>query len=710
MIPYSDPTIWTQSSVPHDLLITDGTVTVSGTSYTVTGGTIKITNTELHQEGFELHQSLCSETQIRFGSCESNYVTFIVHENVAGLKGKVLKVYIIPDHDASKMLQLGVFKVTEDTLSADRTQRNIMAYDAMYDILNADVAAWYNSELPNSSTTKTLAQFRADFLSHFSITAESTTLANDSITIKRTIEPETLSGADVIRAICEINGVFGTITNEGKFRFVELTTDLDRGLFPSDTLYPSNTLYPQDTNPNVNVIDNGNVINAQFEDFDSRGITQLTIRTNDSDVGVTVGTSGNRYVITSNFLVYGYTAANLTTVATNALNKIGGRYYKPSTIEAVGNPLYEVGDGLRANTRYRGIVTYILERKLTGIQALRDTYRANGEEYFGEQLNSVSSQFKQLDGKITQLKIDSDGIESRVEDIEDGSATVIQQLSGAIATKVETTTFNNALDPTYSGSYAQQTAQSISTKVETTTFNNALDPTYSGSYAQQTAQAISLKVTKSNMVSDLNSEMSGIDITSNSIAIRSTGTFTVDSSNFRLANNGALTIRSVTFDHSGSGYTDMTIDNGVITSGQIGVQNKSGVTVQAGYIAVGNYNDVTTINPGEIDVTKKVTIGNAILTSDSGGNLLVNGNSLLVNGTSSNITVGGVTVGNVFGSQDYVIVSPTSVSVQNNYSDSTFIYSDHIQTPSIHMSTFQSGNFTQVQDINGNYVYVLTFS
>ena len=358
----------------RDLLITDGTVTVSGTSYSVTGATVTITNELLDQEAFELHQSLNSSSQLTFGSCEASSISFVIHDNIPTLKGKTLKVYLIPNSDASKMLQIGVFKVEEDKLSADRTRRNITAYDALYEVINSDVAGWYNTTLPSASSSMTLAQFRAAFLSHFSITAESKTLVNDSITITRTIEPEQLSGADVIKAICEINGCFGKITNEGKFRFVELATDIDNGLFPAEDLYPADDLYPEDIDPNTGFITQSIYTDIQFEDYQSAAITQLTIRTDDEDVGVTVGTSGNRYVITGNFLVFGYNATALTSVATNALTKMSNRPYTPCTVNAMGNPVLETGDPIRVNTKYRGFLSYILERKLSGIQALRDTY------------------------------------------------------------------------------------------------------------------------------------------------------------------------------------------------------------------------------------------------------------------------------------------------------------------------------------------------
>lgn len=506
-------------------LLTDGTVTVSGTSCTVTGQTVTITNAELDAEQFELGQSLCSSDQLRFGSCESGYIKFTMHENIATLKGKALKLYIMPNGDASKMVQIGVFKVDEDELASDRTKRTITAYDAMYDIINADVAAWYNAELPTSSSSKTLAQFRADFLSHFNITAETITLPNDSFTVKRTIDPESLSGSDMARWICELNGCFGMITNEGKFRYVVLSSGIDDGLFPSDTLYPADDLYPQDVNHDVTVLNKGRYKTVDFEDWNAESITQLTIRTDDSDVGTTVGTAGNGYVITGNILTYGCNTATLTTVATNALANMTNRYYRPCTVNAVGNPLHEVGDPIRIATQYRGIVTYILERTLKGIQALTDTYAAKGKKKCDKELNSMTAQFKQLSGKVTKIKVDTDGIESRVEDIEDGTASVIQQLDNEI----------------------------------------------------------SLKVSKSNIVSDLNDKMSGITIQSDKILVSSSGTFTVDATNFKLNAQGQCTLGSVSF-----------------TGGEITMTNGSGLELYHGGISVDNngYLDINGRNSG----------------------------------------------------------------------------------------------------------------
>lgn len=641
MIPYNydNPAFAAQK----DLLITDGTVTVSGTNYTVTGATVTITNELLESEAFELNQSLNSASQLTFGSCESSSVSFVIHDNIPTLKGKTLKVYLIPDSDASKMLQIGVYKVEEDKLSADRTKRQITAYDALYDILNADVAGWYNSLLPDSNSTVTLGQMRFALTAYFGLTQETISLPNDNLVIKRTIEPETLSGADVIKAICELEGCFGQISNEGKFKYVVLSENLDAGLFPSDTLYPANDLYPQDVNHDVDPISKAHYIDVQFEDYLSESITGLTVRTDDADVGVTVGTNENVYVITGNFLVYGYNATQLTTAANNALSNMANRYYKPCTVNAVGNPLHEVGDGIRVSTTYRGIVSYILERKLSGIQALRDTYSANGEQYYNEQLNSVASQFKQLANKTTKIEKDVDGVKVYVDE--------------------------------------------------------QLDDTVQGSYAYVTAEEIGAKVSKETILTDLNSKLdsSSVRIASNRITCESTGSLVIDTTNFKLTAGGSATfsgiikgatVESGTFVVNGANsYIIVSSDPNPtsLSDGIILYQNNNAPVIvlrNSGYnvmlsalgISIGNESVLTTGSsiparqlPSAINLEQiKNTSGTARINIDNGTsnyNIVLNGSVNIGNGSTNDIRIKGKDIKwkklSDLGPNDYVLAEET---------------------------------------------------
>ena len=152
MVDYSLQNLFYAPNVDKQLIITtdDGSVT--------------ITNTELHQESFELTESLCSESELTFGACEAAVVKFTISNVFTSLKDKWITAKMVLDGNSSNPFIFGRYKVVSDKPTADRTKREIEAYDALYDIINADVVGWYNGILPNTETYVTLKQFRDSFL------------------------------------------------------------------------------------------------------------------------------------------------------------------------------------------------------------------------------------------------------------------------------------------------------------------------------------------------------------------------------------------------------------------------------------------------------------------------------------------------------------------------------------------------------------------
>ena len=243
----------------------------------------EITNTELHQGRFELNESLCSEKQLRFGSCESSSIKFRISNIFTQLAGKWLTITEALDGNTDSLFSFGKYKVNSDKPTADRRYRDIVAYDAMYDILNADVADWYNTILPNADSTVTMKEFRDSFITYFGLEQEEVTLVNDSMIVAKTVEPSQMSGKTVITAICEINGCFGHIGRNGKFQYIHLK-EMSDGLYPSNTLYPLDDLYPADP-MNAERISKSHYISAEYEDYVTERITKLQIRQEENDIG-----------------------------------------------------------------------------------------------------------------------------------------------------------------------------------------------------------------------------------------------------------------------------------------------------------------------------------------------------------------------------------------------------------------------------------------
>lgn len=432
-------------------------------------GKINITNTELHQEKFELTESLCSEQELTFGSCEAAMIKFTVSNTFLSMKGKWLTVRMSLDGHTDAAFQFGRYKVDSDTPTADRTCREVIAYDALYDVLTADVAAWYNTVFPSHEEQKTdedgtittvtvydpvtMKQFRDSFFKHFGIEQANITLINDNMSIEKTVAVtassetssateesstigETISGKEVLSCICEINGCMGHMGRDGTFHYIYLEQEI-QGLYPRNDLYPADDLFPR--NPKSTQIGKGFYVTATYEDYLVKTLDKLQIREQKNDIGVIVGTGDNAYVIEDNFLVYGKGTKELKGIANNVLSKIRGIVYRPFTADCKGNPCLEVGDAVRLSTKYELIESYIFKRTLKGIQALRDDLEADGEEYRTSKANGIQRSILQLKGKSNVLERSIEKTQSTIEDKERKLISQITQTATEIRTEVKNT-------------------------------------------------------------------------------------------------------------------------------------------------------------------------------------------------------------------------------------------------------------------------------
>lgn len=443
--------------------------------------TTNITNAELHQEQFELTESLCSENELTFGCCEASCIKFTVSNIFLPMKSKWITVKTVLDNNTSKPFLWGRYKVFSDTPTADRTCRDIVAYDALYDIINTDVVSWYNTILPKNDSTVTLKVFRDSFFKKFNIVQADTELVNDNMIVEKTIQPEELSGATVINCICEINGCFGHMGRDGKFHYIYLKQEI-QGLYPRNDLYPSNTLYPKD--PKSIHIGKNMYITAQYEDYIVRSIDKLQIRQEENDIGVIVGNGSNAYVIQDNFLVYGKGSSELNNIANNIYKKITKITYRPFAADCKGNPCLEVGDAVRLPTKYELIESYILKRTISGIQALRDDIESTGEEYRSTQVNSVHKSIIQLKGKTNVLTRTIEETNSKITDVESGLSSEIKQTATDIRTEVKNTADGLS-------SSIEQTANSIRSEVSDSVNNLS-------SSIQQNTESITLEVKRAS--------------------------------------------------------------------------------------------------------------------------------------------------------------------------------------------------------------------
>ncbi len=400
-----------------------------------------IDNSMREQDTFTLTETLNDGTELKFGSCLPNQISFTGREVPIATKGMKLRVTETLEGNENDPFVYGTYTVQSDTPTADRTKRQVVAYDAMYDIINADVKSWYDG----LSFPMTLKAFRDSFFAHLGIEQKETSLVNDSMTVNKTLvttqsddssvtAEATISGKTIIEAICEINGAFGNIGRGGRFEYVILKA-ITSALYPAEDLYPREDLFPSDANTESM---NGHYITFDYEAFQSQAITQLEIRADDSTAGAIVGTSGNNYVISGNFLISDKTGAEMKQIANNLLSVIAQAAYTPiKSSECVGNPCLELGDPIRFNTSREIVESYILQRTLTGVQSKRDSIVSTGTEKHTAQNQTTREMVESIKRRTHALEKTADHMQSTYDDLEEQTNTKFEQTAKSISAEVD---------------------------------------------------------------------------------------------------------------------------------------------------------------------------------------------------------------------------------------------------------------------------------
>ena len=406
---------------------------------------ITLTNTDICSEEMSLEESLCSEENLMFGACESScFKVRVVNYN--SFKGKTLIVtqkikssigrladssgnevvddsgnYIAVSNFSGDYTEVpfGTYKVYSDKPSNDRMWRDLVCYDAMYEILNADVSSWY-SGLTFPMTIKAL---RDSFFTYLGITQKTQTLINDNYVTQGGFTAEgTLAGKVIIESICELNACFGHIDRDGKFEYICLPT--------SDSV----TLgwYHDGT--------------GKFEDYTTDVITGVTARSEADDVGTSVGTDTNQVIIEGNPLIYGDEGnQTLIDALDNILDVVETVTYRPFSIDTYGNPCLPIGTNITYTTRvydpengYQDLTvnSIIVSRVLKGIQGLVDSLSATGNQQRPNEANSLKSELLRTAGKTHKLKIVLDTFESEVSDAFEQTDSLIRQTADNIMLEV----------------------------------------------------------------------------------------------------------------------------------------------------------------------------------------------------------------------------------------------------------------------------------
>lgn len=487
-------------------------------------------NTKFHEMTME--ESLSSDENLEFGSCEASEVKITISDISGIVKGSEMTLYqtlnglfpeesMFPSEDmypSGYVMPFGKYIVQSAEKQENSNFRDIKALDFM-SLFDVNVIEWYNS----LTFPMTLRAFRASLCRYIGVTESIPDyLPNDDMMVDKTIDTAELIGRDVLIACEQANGAFGHFDRNGVLQHVVLQPN-DR-LVPSMDLFPDDGLYPQapgDMNTQIydEQLDPYLLISCIFEEHTVKSIDKVQIRQEEGDIGAIYGTGTNCYTVDGNFIMYGKSADELAVIAQNIYGMVSGRMYIPFESESKGLPYLEVGDAARFEFGSDFIVSYIIKRTLKGIYALRDSYSATGEEIRSTESN-INTDIIQLKGKAAILKKNVDEVSAQVIDLGKNTEAQLKITAEQITAEVKR---------------AKEAEASLTVEANRIATNVTNLENDTNSKIEQLSSQISLKVSQKDLVSAMQLEVNkdGASITFE------TGHFIVKGQNFYVNADGS---------------------------------------------------------------------------------------------------------------------------------------------------------------------------
>lgn len=349
---------------------------------------------EVYYESMKLDESIFDSDSFEVVGCIASKFEVQIRDTGEELKGERVVVTISLKDVEDSTIPLFYGYVDTVNREAQKKMQSIIAYDALYSKGTIDVANWYN----NLTFPITLYNLRNSLFSFIGVVQDDVALPNDYIIINKEYNPNTIKAIDFIKALCQINGCFGIMNREGVFEYRFL-----------DTSYISD---------NVDISEEVNYYRSMdYKDYVVNPIDRLTIRQNTDDVGVVIGAGDNNYIIQGNMFTYNLEVPTIHTIATNIYAFLKDIEYIPFESSNNGYPWIEVGkdcilkysvydfDNSTSTTDvYKDVYVVAMQRSMTGIQNLVDTYIAQGQELQREFVSDISADISILQQTVDDIK------------------------------------------------------------------------------------------------------------------------------------------------------------------------------------------------------------------------------------------------------------------------------------------------------------------
>lgn len=370
------------------LLLPNGTELKGGEA----GSTIK---------ALTLHTAVNAGQEFAIGSAFSDYIEAEIWADPGGslqiTAGDALTYY--RQDDAGSRTKVGVFYAEKPT----RTKRNsykVTAYDTMSK-LDADFSGWLHAN--QAQFPKTIWQLVQLACQRAGVTLASSSLPINGSYSVQAFYADDLTCRQIISWAAEAAGCYAHMNADGKLQFLTYTDKRSTAKITPDGASNSTAYYAD---------------SLSYENYTVKAIEKVQIRQSDSDVGVIYPdstTATNTYAVQGNLLLTTGTEANLKTVVQNLYNALKNVTYTPCKVAVPSSSGLACGQIVHIKDAHgREFDTYLMSAAISSGKASFESVGSASRE----SSSAVNSQsYKNLTGKMLEIKTSVDGLEVKASDL-----------------------------------------------------------------------------------------------------------------------------------------------------------------------------------------------------------------------------------------------------------------------------------------------------
>ena len=348
-----------------------------------------------------LHTAVNAGQEFAIGSAFSDYIEAEIWADPGGslqiTAGDALTYYW--QDDAGNRTKVGVFYAEKPT----RTKRNsykVTAYDTMSK-LDADFSGWLRAN--QAQFPKTIWQLVQLACQRAGVALASSSLPINGSYSVQAFYADDLTCRQIISWAAEAAGCYAHMNADGKLQFLTYTDKRSTVKITPDGASNSTAYYAD---------------SLSYEDYTVKAIEKVQIRQSDSDVGVIYPDSTtvtNTYAVQGNLLLTTGTEANLKSVAQNLYNVLKNVTYTPCKVSVPSSSGLACGQIVHVkDARGREFDTYLMSATISSGKASFESVGSTSRE----SSSAVNSQsYKNLTGKMLEIKTSVDGLEVKASDL-----------------------------------------------------------------------------------------------------------------------------------------------------------------------------------------------------------------------------------------------------------------------------------------------------